>query len=667
MTQPDTQDKPSTSLTESQLLSRCVEFYGQAEYGLMDRLERAEENVRFKRGDQWEDADIVALEEQGKVAVTVNHILPIVKFISGSQRQNRKDPEVLPEHRGLRSVATVLKHLAMHSINRCGGQYEGSEAFEKAVSTVCSWLHWDVDYEAEVNGRLRLRAYDCWDVLEDPAAWEYSIDDSGQYLCFQYYAPKQRMRRMYPKKAADLESDGGFEAFGEAATSAHIHQILSYLLDDPSSAAETTDPRIVANRYRVREFWWKEYVTVPYLLDAQTGMSIDIKRGQARRAKLLIDQFGDRFRAVRRVERVLNQTIVVGSVMVEHTRDPLGGLHFFPFSRFAPFHDGKYQLGFIDNLIGPQREENKRRTNMLHHLGQSVNSGMVIAQADPDYLDYLENFGSKGGVVIQTSKTGGKWDRITPTPLSEGHAAMAQIGAEHMKEISGVANMMGYDSQEKESGRALALRQRQGATIIEGIFDNWDRTMRDVYMKQVELIRRGRPNGTPFYSEDEIRRIVGEENLIGPEYLERAAQELPPPQEPLPPAAEALQIAEVPAIVRVQAVEQFQQQAVQFQAVRQQWEQAVRARAEEMFFAELSDMRTGTYSVTVAESPNAPTARAYNAEILMALAEKFPDAIPPEALIERMDIADADELIEQIKEQRRAMMQQQQVPVGGAA
>ncbi len=652
-------DKPSTSMTTEELYDKMQGFFSRAESGHADRMERSEVNLDFKRGDQWDRGDLQTMDEEGRPALTINHILPIVKFLSGSQRQDRQIPQVRPEHDGFSSVASVLSHLAIHATERCDGSYELSECFEQGLSSVVSWMKTDIKYEDDINGEVCVRCYDGFDVVEDPASTAYDINEDAEFVIHSYWMSAREAKAKYPKKARELDESGGMDMFGNIDASSYATQIATFLSNGGTSMDDGEDTQLVyIDRYRVREFWWKEFETVHYLNDVRAGESLKIAKGKLGKARAAAKKWPDHLSVVTRAERVLNKTIIIGDVTVEHVRDPLNGFHWFPFDRYAPYYDGKRILGFIDNLLSPQREENKRRSAALEHLGRSANSGILVDAVDDEYKSYLEQQLSKGGTVVELSKTGGPFEQIQPVAISSGHLIVGDKAGNDMKEITGTSMMMGFDNQQKESGRALQLRQRQGATVAEGLFNNFDRTQMSVYRKVVELIRRGSRNGVPFYNRSEIERIVGEEDLIGKEYVERAAQAIPAPPPPDQPDIGMLERA-APEVQAAAIGEIQRRQAIHAQAM-EEYTAAVQALAKEMFFEELRAMETGQYSVTVSQSPHSPTARAMASELLLSLAERFPNSVPPEAVIDSMDLPGKDKILarmEQLKQQALAATQ----------
>jgi len=166
-----------------------------------------------------------------------------------------------------------------------------------------------------------------------------------------------------------------------------------------------------------------------------------------------------------------------------------------------------YVMGVTQNLIGPQQEVNKRRSQALHNLNQTANSGFKVKKVLNNYDRHLAKHGATPGVVLDESKAGGKIERIEPAPLSEGHITSARMSADDMKEISGAnPDLLGQMTQGfQESGKAIELRQAQGMKVVEVLFDNYARTQKLLALGLVDMVRF-----TDVYSDEEIKAIAGE-------------------------------------------------------------------------------------------------------------------------------------------------------------
>jgi hypothetical protein len=290
----------------------------------------------------------------------------------------------------------------------------------------------------------------------------------------------------FPAKRADVEAGG---------------------LDIDSTSGDVTGDK-GGLRWRVRECWWKQFQSRTVLIHTVTGAMKTVMPEQAQLATA-IAQKSKHWVVKDWVVPVLNKTVTAGNVVLADIEDPYHGVVRFPYTRFCPFWTDGYVMGVVQNLTGPQQEVNKRRSQALHNLNQTANSGFKVKKILNNYDRHLAKFGSTPGVVLDESKAGGSIERIEPAPLSAGHTASAQLSADDMKEISGANhNLMGQVTENfAESGKAIELRQAQGMKVVEVVFDNFARTQKLMATGLVEMIRF-----TDVYSDDEIRAVVTENN-----------------------------------------------------------------------------------------------------------------------------------------------------------
>jgi len=73
----------------------------------------------------------------------------------------------------------------------------------------------------------------------------------------------------------------------------------------------------------------------------------------------------------------------------------------------------------------------------------------------------------------------------------------------------------------------------------------------------------------------------------------------------------------------------------------------------------IESMKVGKYGVKVSKSPNNPTTRMANLGLLLEIAEKYPNEIPPSLIIDSSDVPKKDEIIEGIKERQQQAQQAQ--------
>jgi hypothetical protein len=475
-------------MSENTKLTLVKEYWKHADEGLRDEFARMQKGFAFYVGDQWDAADLEKLYIEKRPALTINLILPIINLICGIQRQGRQDITVVARKGGLKTLASVFTQILRHCMDMTDADYETADCFLDGVIGNKGWLNLGVDFtEDPVYGDLAVRKVSPFDMREDPDAKEYDLNKSGKFVIRDSWLDKEALLLNFPEKETDL-SNGGLEL-------------------NPTSNDVTGDTERGNLRWRVRECWHKSYEKRIILINTASGTMKTIRQESLDLAKAVVGAARGKWVLKDWVVPVLNKTVTAGNLILEDIVDPYHGVTSFPYYRFCPYWVDGYVMGVVQNLTGPQQELNKRRSQALHNLNQTANSGFKVKKILNNYDRHLAKFGSTPGVVLDESKAGGKIERIEPAPLSEGHLTASQISATDMKEISGANyDLLGQMVEgHNESGKAIELRQSQGMKVVEVVFDNFARTQKLLAGGIVDMIRF-----TNVYSNEEIRAILAE-------------------------------------------------------------------------------------------------------------------------------------------------------------
>lgn len=476
-------------MTEANKINLVREFWKHADEGLRDEFARMTQGFQFYIGDQWNPADLQKLYAEKRPALTINLILPIINLLSGIQRQGREEVTVVARKGGFKKLAEVYTQVLRHCLDVTDADYEIADSFLDGIIGNKGWLNIGIDYDSDpIHGDIVVQKVSPFDVREDPDAREYDLNKTGRYVIRDRWMDKEAIGLNWPNKAAEIEQ-GGLEI-------------------DPASGDVTGDPEKGRLRWRVRECWWKKFEKRLLLINAANGTMKTVRVDQAELAVAISRQSG-RWHIKEWVVPVLCKTITAGNLVLEDADDPYNGVITFPYYRFCPYWVDGYVMGVTQNLMGPQQEVNKRRSQALHNLNQAANSGYVVKKVLNNYDRHLAKFGSTPGVVLDESKAGGKIERLEPAPISDGHITAAGLSAEDMKEISGVNfDLLGQLIEgHNESGKAIELRQAQGMKVVEIVFGNFARTQKLIALGLVDMVRF-----TEVYSDEEIRMIAAEKN-----------------------------------------------------------------------------------------------------------------------------------------------------------
>jgi hypothetical protein len=499
-------------MSDDKLVERVKEFWNQGRTDNQDWRRRAVQGRQFYLGKQWASADIAKLKAEGRPYLTINRILPAINALSGAQRQNRQDLRVFPRSGATVQAADVLTALVKHALDTTNAQWELSEMFVHGCISGKGWLAFGVDYsEDRTHGDLTIRAIDPLSVVEDRDANEYDINASAKFVIREYWQDRDELDLLYPDKTDDF-----IKGALDPADPYNAEDVAPPQNEDEEDYGDQDSSPVRKFRYRVRECWWRDYRRVVLAVDLASGNVIELEAREAKRARDIAKGMADRLRIIERVEPVMHVTTTIGHVVLDHVDNPLNGLPCFPFVRFTPYHVADNLMGVVDNLIGPQQEHNKRRSQALHHLNKTAHSGWI---ADDDALTPtgkldLQDFGSKPGTVIY-KRPGSLVEPIRPVEISAGHLTLDQLSSQDIRDVSGVnSDLQGQRSERAESGRAMLLRHRQGMLVNEIVFDNFSYSLQLVGDLLVKLITMGADDRKSYiYSDEEIAAICGKESI----------------------------------------------------------------------------------------------------------------------------------------------------------
>lgn len=565
--------------TQSTRMQKMKDFWEEGFAGWEEYVMMAVKGYAFYKGGdgQWDAADIIALNKKGRPHLSINMILPTINLITGYERQNRMDTKIYPKRGGNRIVAEILTSLVKHTEDTSNGLYERSMIFLDGIIARKGWIGMDIVYDDSdpFTGEIRVVRKNPFDIVEDRNCQNYDLNKGGKYIIESYWTDKEMAVLTFPKCKKEIDS-----MKYDDLDSRDVYHIPG----DPKNPDRF--------KCRMRETWWKNYEKAVYLCDrltlerkrvAKSNIPIMQRVLEIDRRQAEEEGRAERYAVREAVIPVLNCTTTMGDIELEHVVRPYGEMSKFPLMRFTPYWINGDMFGVEDNLFSPQQEKNKRRSQALHLVNTSANSGFFNPEEGGADKDELEMFGSKPGVVITyKSKIP---EKIEPSTLSTAHIQLAQLASNDIKEISSIGDNLRGLNVKQESGVLDRQRQTQGLVGVEVIFDNYKLTHQIYAETMAELIRTGET-----FSTQEVLAIAGDEKID--------------------------------------------------------------ANIDQIMDA-LQSIKVGKYGCKVSKSPNNPTTRDANTDMLLALADKFPEVIPPQIIIEQSDVPQKEAILESIKQRQQ--------------
>lgn len=485
-------------------------------------MEAAEESARFYTGGfgtgQWEESDLQTLRSEGRPPLQLNIILPKVNLVTGVERQGRSSWKARPVESDDENEAMLTTALLYHLDRNRQLQSLFSRVFKDGVITGRGWIDVCIEPGQFYDGELSIKRESWANVHIDPECRSPHTKD-WNYLARTKYLTLNQLRSMYPDAVGDVENVEGFmEVPSELGK-----EIGSYYRNaEPINPAYHLDP--AHRKVRVLEMWNREYEKEHFIINKATARisptGFKTKRSASEKIKELKElesaanlPVPTDFGVISRVVPKTYVTLSAGMRILQEKKNNPYMHNEFPlvpyFYHFEDMGDTIETFGIVENMKDPQREKDKRRSQMLDIINRSPRGGGVFSGNKVSQEEMNE------------ASTTGRWigipgfkGRITDfmQQWSNSHlsivgsiAAMEQKAEFDAKEISGATDpMMGVATSTKESGIAAQTRIRQGMMTLQEQMENLDVTKTTVLMQALKNMQQ-------FYTPDKIKRIIGAE------------------------------------------------------------------------------------------------------------------------------------------------------------
>ena len=503
--------------TETKLVARLKDWYLGAADETKNRewRQRAAKCLRFYNGSgQWDESVKMLLEDQNRPALTINKILPTVNVVWGQLIQNRNELRLEALRRGTKEIAELGSALLKHAMDCCEGYDASSDAFRDGLITGKGWTTADLVYDRDpVTGELVVEAPNPLFIYEDPRNTDYDVN-KGEYVFRERFWTKNKLKAYFPKKYDEAMAAMGYDWYQPISEESGntLSGLVNYL--NEGSALAVLGEGNELSGVIVRECWWREYerVRMATIRTPDGGEMTVTLKGRNDNAKLAEFEAARPEFAIGRHETVLcnlHLAVMVGDLLLKTEQNPLYGCKMFPYVRNSPYWLHGDAFGVVDNLIGPQEELNKSRSNLLHDANMNGNPAWRAKRATPKGSRMVHQFGSTPGVLLEEDDFGGKIERVEPGQLSQAHRELSERNAADMLEISGVnPNLLGTPTERAESGRARLIQQEAGLKVLAPVMGNYARSQAILGTMIWEFIRHNN-----VYSPEEIEAIAEEQTI----------------------------------------------------------------------------------------------------------------------------------------------------------
>lgn len=452
---------------------------------------------------QWVDeegqkTDLALLKDQKRAHVSINQIKPIVKVLTGFERQTRYDLNVLPQGEEDADDARIMSWLMKFCETLAHLNEYRSEQFKATLIEGMSALSVDLDWtENPVTGDITFcRFWPGQDCIWDPTWQRFDLSDASHFLKFRW-AWIEDLVAIYgdtDEKAEKIRASftplDGVWAASEHVTTGPVTDAYgstgAHVMEPPRAPGGYDafyDPQL--RRALVIEAWYPTYEVVWLAVDQRSGKVEQMPDAESARKFAASDP--DHITAIRRLRRAMRMAVTVPATMellddgpspytndqqaypvvVEVGDRTRGGYA-------ATASDADDVRGIVRDLRDAQRVENKRLSQALDLVSRWSKIRRVAEEnsvVDPVGLaDPL----SEATIWVKTGSQPPRWDIPAGLPeLSRLLLGIADSMKVNIHQTSGInTDLLGTTEDASSSGIAIARRQAQGQVIATEFFDN---------------------------------------------------------------------------------------------------------------------------------------------------------------------------------------------------
>jgi len=468
--------------------------------GHIDFVEKARNCEDYLAGIQWDEKDLAILRQSGRPAMTINKLLSTIDHLTGEQLYNRAAIAYRPA-RGMANAAVAdaltKVHMNIAQANRLS--WVRTDVFRDGLVTGRGFYDVRVDANTNFMGDVTVSRVAPELVLLDPDASEYDPDkwcDVGR----SYWLPLNEIKMLFGEEMArELEPiEPGYSPYQFADD--------DFVRDGTFAAARAPvagdiyTPWGRDKFYRVFERQYYEVTNGSVFVDTIHGEIVPVPQPWDHNRISDFLQRNPEVHIMRKRIKKIRWSVTSGPLTLHDSWSPYKHFTIVPF--FTHFRQGR-TYGVVEHLIGPQQILNKSRSQELHVINTSANSGWVVTDNNLVNMteQQLESAGSQTGVVIVVKDPQGI-EKIKPNQIPTGLDRVSYKAEEDMKNISGVSDAQTGFAREDVSGKALRANQAAGSTSFAPLFDNLARSDHILAHRILNLIQT-------FYTEPRLVHIVG--------------------------------------------------------------------------------------------------------------------------------------------------------------
>ncbi len=496
-------DGGTKGLDEIELYIRLKDFFREADDHSREWRAEAKEDFGFVAGDQWSKRDRAYMDEQGRVPITFNRTLAIIKAVCGLEINSRHETVYLPRgtDAGQVKVNEILSAASQWMADGSDAEDEQSSAFQDAVICGMGWTEARIDYDVEPDGMYVEDKVDPLEMYVDKSARKKNYADARHMF---------RVRKMSLSDAKDMFPDEDETALDapwaiggdESKEPKPIEQRRRKL--DPAEGPDLSDEVHI-----VHAQWFEKvaYYRVSNPMNPQAVEEVSEEDFEALQEAAAAQ--GMQLKSVKQMKRVYKQAFLGSKILGGVMEGPAGDRFSWNCITGELDRNKGTFYGLVRVMKDPQRWANKWLSQTLHILNTTAKGGIIAEDdafrdqraaqdtyAQPDAITWAAKGAIQKGKIMQKPGVG----------LPAGYTNLLEFAISSIRDASGVNLELLGMRDANQPGILEAQRKQAGMTILATLFDSLRRFRKMVgrvrlhyiqnYLSDGRLIRIANDDGT---------------------------------------------------------------------------------------------------------------------------------------------------------------------------
>lgn len=455
----------------------------------------------FYRGEQWSEADRKKLENEGRPAMTFNLILSTINTALGEQAEREVQIGFLPKRDATREGSLVLSKLAQSIMQANDFHFTENFVFADGIIQDRGFFDVRISFEENMAGDVSIKHLDPLTVIPDPEAKDYDPSTWNEVMVTSWMSLDEIKTKYGQNKADSVQSlvnSGEYYSYDSIRFGTNRFGGDSMMGADTYNGYENVDNRTIKS-VRVIERQHYQWVDEFVLVDPDTG---DMREAPSSMDEEQATELAQRYgvQVIKRPGRKVRWTVTADHVVLYDDWSLYRTFTIVPY--FPYFRRGK-PFGMARNLLSPQEFYNKARSQELHIVNTTANSGWVTEDGSLVNMteDELMEKGAETGLHLVYARGSTPPQKIQPNHVPTGLDRISDKTGMAIQQISGMNDGMMGQTKAEVSGVALDRKTQRGQVQMGQPFKHLAYTRKLVGKKMLELIQ-------DFYTEERTIHIM---------------------------------------------------------------------------------------------------------------------------------------------------------------